>query len=110
MGWRFYEADEMGITRKRSVVLAGNLEKWPTEAHAWQGSKESRHQRVQQSASQSFGTLIKRYLQEALPERYSTRKSYLSILKRHVSPRWEQAPIAEVKKPFKVEQWLKELK
>ena len=28
--WRFYETDEMGITRKRSVVLTGNVENWPT--------------------------------------------------------------------------------
>jgi len=30
--WRFYEVDEMGITRKRSVMLAGDAEEWPTEA------------------------------------------------------------------------------
>lgn len=108
--WRFYEADEMGITRKRGVVLTGNLEEWPTEAHAWKGSKEFRQQRMQQSVSQTFGTLVKRYLQEALPERYSTKKSYLSILNKHITPQWGQAPITEVKKALKVEQWLKGLK
>jgi hypothetical protein len=43
-----------------------------------------------------------------MPERYSTQKSYTSILKRHLLPQWENSPVAEVKKPFKVEQWLKE--
>lgn len=108
--WRFYEPDDMGITRKRSVVLEGNIETWPTEAHAWQGSKEFRHQRMQRSASQTFETLIKRYLREGLPERYSTKKSYLSILSRHITPQWGKEPIAEVKKPLKVELWLKGLK
>jgi integrase len=43
-------------------------------------------------------------------KRYSTKKSYASILKRHILPQWGNAPLAEVKKPFKVEQWLRELK
>ena len=108
--WRFYETDEIGITRKRSVILAGNLEEWPTEAHAWQGSKEFRQQRLEQSRGQSFGALVRRYMQEAMPERYSTKKSYTSILKRHILPQWSDAPLAEVKKPFTVERWLKDLK
>jgi integrase len=108
--WRFYEADDMGITRKRSIMLAEDVEKWPTEAHAWQASREFRAQRMQQSSGQSFGSLVRRYMLEAMPERYSTRKSYESILKRHILPQWGNAPLAEVKKPLKVEQWLKELK
>ena len=108
--WRFYEVDDLGITRKRSVMLAGNVEKWPTEAHAWQASREFRSLRMQQSSGESFGLLVRRYMQEAMPERYSTRKSYESILKRHILPKWGEAPVAEVRKPFKVEQWLKELK
>jgi len=35
--WRFYETDEMGVTPKRSVMLAGDAEGWPTEDHAWLG-------------------------------------------------------------------------
>ena len=41
---------------------------------------------------------------------HSTNKSYVSILQRHILPQWGNAPLAEVKKPLKVEQWLKELK
>lgn len=108
--WRFYETDEMGITRKRSVMLAGDAEGWPTEDHAWLGSREFRYQRMEQSSSQSFGALVRRYMHEAMPERYSTKKSYVSILKRHILPQWGEAPVAEVKRPLKVEQWLKELK
>ncbi len=107
--WRFYETDEMGITRKRSVVLTGNVENWPTEGHAWQGSREFRYLRMEQSSGQSFGALARRYMREAMPERYSTKKSYESILKRHILPQWGDAPLAEVKRPLQVEQWLKEL-
>jgi hypothetical protein len=91
-------------------MLAGDVEGWPTEDHAWQGSREVRYQRMEQSSSQSFGALVRRYMHEAMPERYSTKKSYESILKRHILPQWGEAPVAEVKKPLKVEQWLKELK
>jgi len=49
-------------------------------------------------------------MHEAMPERYSTKKSYVSILKRHILPQWGEAPVAEVKKAPQVEQWLKELK
>jgi integrase len=49
-------------------------------------------------------------MREAMPERYSTKKSYLSILKMHILPRWGDVLLAEAKRPFKVEQWLKELK
>jgi hypothetical protein len=73
-------------------------------------SREFRYQRMEQSSSQSFGALVRRYMHEAMPERYSTKKSYVSILKRHILPQWGEAPVAEVKKPLKVEQWLKELK
>jgi hypothetical protein len=91
-------------------MLAGDAEAWPTEDHAWQGSRELRYQRMEQSSSQSFGALVRRYMHEAMPERYSTKKSYVSILKVHILPQWGEAPVAEVKKPLKVEQWLKELK
>lgn len=44
-----------------------------------------------------------------MPERYSTRESYLSITDRYISPRWGETPITSVK-PMAVEDWLKGLK
>jgi transposase len=82
----FKQVKGVGTEAQRNV--AGDVAEWPTEAHAWQGSKEFRYQRMEQSCGQAFGALVKRYMHEAMPERYSTRKSYASILKRHILPQW----------------------
>src|SRR5260370_14540156 len=65
---------------------------------------------MEESCGQWFGALVRRYMHEAMPEGYSTKKSYVSILQRHILPQWGNAPLAEVKKPLKVEHWLKALK
>jgi hypothetical protein len=96
--WRFYETDEMGIARKPSVMLAGDAEGWPTEDHAWQASREFRYQRMELSSSQSFGALVRRYTREAMPERYSTRKSYRTHFEETHFATMGEAPVAEVKK------------
>jgi integrase len=44
-----------------------------------------------------------------MPERYSTRASYQSMLKNHIRPRWGDYPLDGFK-PMAVEQWLRELK
>jgi hypothetical protein len=43
-----------------------------------------------------------------LPQRYSTRKSYLSNIRLHIRPRWEQYLIHQIR-PMVVEGWLKKL-
>src|ERR1700722_348579 len=44
-----------------------------------------------------------------MPERYSTRASYQSMLKNHIRPRWGDYPLDGFK-PMAVEQWLREPK
>jgi hypothetical protein len=36
----------------------------------------------------TFGAICDRYLEEELPERYSTAKSYRSNIKNYLKPRW----------------------
>ena len=55
----------------------------------------------------TFGGLCDRYIAEELPERYSTRKSYLSNINQHIKPRWGDYLIGEVR-PMAVEGWFKE--
>ena len=57
------------------------------------GLREFRYQRIEQSSSQSFGALVRPCMHEAMPERYSTKKSYVSIWKRHILPQWGEAPV-----------------
>jgi integrase len=56
----------------------------------------------------TLGTLVDRYIQEELQQRYSTRVSYLSALNRHIKPKWGDIPLDRVK-AMAVEDWLKQL-
>ncbi len=56
----------------------------------------------------TFGAICDRYIEEELPERYSTRKSYLSNIKLHIRPRWERYLLHQIR-PMVVEGWLKNM-
>ncbi|HXU21308.1 MAG TPA: site-specific integrase [Verrucomicrobiae bacterium] len=56
----------------------------------------------------SFGAVLDRYMLEALPERKSTRCTYLSWIRSRIRPKWGDCPIVHVK-PLAVELWLKTL-
>ena len=56
----------------------------------------------------TFGAICDRYIEEELPQRYSTRKSYLSNIKLHIRPRWERYLLHQIR-PMVVEGWLKNL-
>jgi len=56
----------------------------------------------------SVGAVIGRYRQEELPERYSTRSMYESLIRTHILPRWGHVPLGDVE-PLAVEKWLAEL-
>ncbi len=58
--------------------------------------------------SVTIGTLIGRYIEQELPERHSTRRSYLTVLNRWIKPRWGEYLIEDVK-TVAVEQWLRSL-
>jgi integrase len=58
----------------------------------------------------TFGGLIERYKLDKLPERYSTRASYLSCLNVHVAPKWGDWTLEQMAKvPYEVEKWFNEL-
>jgi integrase len=56
----------------------------------------------------TFGAICDRYLEEELPERYSTSKSYRSNIKNHLKPRWGNYLLDRIR-PMAVEDWLKKL-
>jgi integrase len=55
-----------------------------------------------------FGSVIARYEQEEMPERYSTRAAYVSYINNQIRPRWAHTPLSAVK-PMAVEDWLRGL-
>src|SRR5208283_2009958 len=56
----------------------------------------------------TFAALIGRYVEEELPERFSTRISYLSMVNSHIRSKWADFPLDKVK-PMSVEEWLRQL-
>ena len=58
----------------------------------------------------TFGGLVERYKLDKLPERYSTRSSYLSLLNVHLAPRWGEYTLKQIGgAPYEVEQWFRNL-
>ena len=92
-------------------VLIGTAEKYATKADA-ERAVESLRSRVkggnlqQAFHSVTVGSLVDRYTSEELPTRYSTRISYLSILNRHILPRWRDVHLGAVR-ALEVESWLR---
>jgi len=79
--------------RRRKSCIVGNVAQYPTKAQAQKAvealllklNSETPQQRM---AVVTFGAICDRYLQEEMPERYSTSKSYRSNIKLHLKPRW----------------------
>jgi integrase len=110
--FRYYESTSVG-DRTRKTCTLGTVDKYRTEAQARKAvealllklNSETPQQRM---AVVTFGGVCDRYVQEELPERYSTRKSYLSNIELHLKPRWGDYLLEKVR-PMAVEDWLKNL-
>ena len=111
--WEFRYYETINGNRKRVHVTIGTIEKFPTETAA-RKAVEARLMKLNAESPQAhfavptFRGLIDRYKEEELPERYSTRKSYESMLGNHIEPKWGDYPLDEIK-PMAVEQWFKQL-
>ena len=89
-------------------MLLGTVQEIKTEADAWRKAESHRIQADSERAADgqvSFGALCNRYIADALPLRHSTRKSYLTILNKHVMPKWENVSVSQVR-PMYVQEWL----
>ncbi|MGF7180498.1 tyrosine-type recombinase/integrase [Tunturiibacter psychrotolerans] len=110
--FRYYESTEEGDRRRKSCIV-GTVEKLPTKAHAQKAveallltlNSETPQQRM---AAVTFGAICDRYMQEEMPERYSTAKSYRSNIVNHLKPRWGEYLLEKIR-PMAVEDWLKNL-
>ena len=110
--FRYYESTDKG-TRIRKTATVGTVDKYKNKALAQKAvealllklNSETPQQRM---AVVTFGAICDRYLQEEVPERYSTSKSYRSNIKNHLKPRWGNYLLDRVR-PMAVEDWLKKL-
>ena len=107
--FRFYET--VGGSRERRTVTIGTVEQYRNEAAA-RLAVSALLLKLNSEASRAravlFAALVDRYVEEELPERFSTRVSYLSVVNTHIRPKWADFPLDKIK-PMAVEDWLRQL-
>ena len=110
--FRYYET-QADNTRKRKATFIGTTTQYKNKSDA-RVAVEALLLRLNEEKPQhhlgavTFGAICDRYIEEELPERYSTRKSYLSNIKLHIRPRWERYLLHQIR-PMVVENWLKKM-
>ena len=109
--WEFRYYEQIGATRRRRHATVGTVDEYPTESAARQavaGRLRKLNSEAQPAGAVTFAALIDRYIEDELPERYSTRTGYLSAANRHIRPKWADFPLDKMK-PMAVEDWLRHL-
>ena len=105
--FRYYETNSEG-KRQYNRIRIGTKEQYPTEAAALKAADAIRLA-VNDSTSQPtpviFETVIERYRREELPERFSTRVAYESVLRIRIKPKWSSVQLRQIR-ALEVEKWL----
>jgi integrase len=105
--FRYYENTSEGKCRYKRIRV-GTAEQYPTEAAALKAADAIRlavNDSRYQPKPVIFETVIERYLREELPERFSTRVSYESVLRTRIKPQWGNVHLKQIR-ALEVEKWL----
>ena len=108
--WRYRQKQSDGSYKKLTVLL-GTAQQLKTVEAAWREAElNPLYASLEAGLNEQvrFGALCNRYIEHAIPPRRSTRKSYMTNLNKHILPRWQYTPLAEVR-PMFVQDWLDEL-
>jgi integrase len=112
--WVLRYLDRSSGSQKYASRILGTLESLPSKKHAERAAEALRleiNPGDDQAKPLTFGGLIERYKLDKLPDRYSTRVSYLSCLNVHIAPKWGDMTLEQIAKlPYQVERWFEELK
>ncbi|MCU1287166.1 MAG: integrase family protein [Acidobacteriales bacterium] len=108
--FRVRSAKKLTYTSRR----LGTTDELPNKTRVEMAAQAARmhfNQSATIESAMTFGGLIERYKLDKLPERYSTRVSYLSCLNVHVIPAWGEYTLEQMAKaPYEVEKWFEGLK
>jgi len=107
---RFFR--EKDNKRVYASEIIGTLDEYPTIAQAAAAAESARIgiNGGKPCVRPTMGGLIDRYITDKLPDRYATRKGYLSCLTVHVKPKWGACTLEELgKSAFEVEKWFEGL-
>lgn len=106
--FRYYEYDENGGKRHRNVKV-GTLDQYPTETAAMRvvdSLRLSVNSGKPQSKPITLRTIVERFKNEEMPQRYSTKAAYSSLLRLWIKPKWDNFRIDRIE-ALDVEHWLK---
>src|SRR5258708_21395664 len=108
---RFYETTKEGQRERRARTI-GTIAQYPTKADALRAIEQFRRRlnlKPRFPMPTTIRALADRYVEHELPDlRYSTQRSYLSVLNQWIGPHWGDCLLEELK-PVPVEQWLRSL-
>jgi integrase len=109
---RYREAQQEGTTAHRSIIV-GTVDQYSTKTKAQKAAEGLRltlnNDYIPTDAAR-VGTLVDRYMLEAMPERYSTSQSYKTYLNGYIKAQWGDHDLVTLgQNPFWVEKWLREL-
>ena len=109
---RYREPQQKGTTAHRSII-AGTVDQYSTKTQALKAAEALRltlNSDYKPTSTATIGTLVDRYILEAMPERYSTSQSYKSYLNGYIKPKWGDHDLVTLSlNPLWVEKWLREL-
>jgi integrase len=99
--FRFYEPGPEGTRRRRTVTI-GSVKQYPNRRDAMK-LVEAFRLKINCDAPVhlepiTVGGLVERYIEEELPQRYSTQRSYLSVMDCWIKPKWGEYQLSQVKR------------
>ena len=107
---RYREAQQDGKTAQRSIIV-GTMDQYSTKTKAQKAAEGLRltlNNDYMPTEAPTLGTLVDRYMLEAMPER--TSQSYKTYLNGYIKAQWcDQDLVTLGQNPFWVEKWLREL-
>jgi integrase len=109
--WEFRYYEQIGENRQRRHITVGTIEQYRNESDARRavsGLLLKLNSEVPQAGAVMFAALVERYVEDELPERFSTRSSYLSALNKYIRPKWADFPLDRIR-PMAVEEWLRQM-
>ena len=106
--FRYYDYGPDGKRFRRNLMI-GTHGQYPSEAAAMRAVEALRlsiNSGKPRLKPATMETLIERFTKEEMPERYSTRAAYSSLLRRWIKPQWGSTRVDRIE-ALAVEHWLK---
>lgn len=103
--WNFYYYEN----GKRRSRLIGTRRQYPTKASAWKAAEVFCTPPANSDMAPTVRRVVKAYMKEKMPKRFSTRLAYRSWLRNHILPRWGGKHLLDELQPRPVQLWLDSL-